>query len=448
MPNFFSFKTFLVISLIVFSFVIFQDLKNASQDYLFAYPLVIFEQTKLALNATNTLIHKKEFPTPDSKAVVRPNVDTLYSLSFLDLTEEPMYLMMPDTNDRYYLLQFMDAWTNVIGSYGKRTTGTQKQEFLITKNGYKGDIPQGFIHVESPTNDVWLLVRIQTNNNEDIPNVTDLQTKMILNGFNRNLSNINNNSNSNSSNSPDSIVNQMNMSTFFQYFSEYLIENPPLEADFDMVQQLKSIGIEGNQTWNADALTYRQVLSLKLGTLIAKEIINYAMIIFSYIKPTINGWSYRTTGLGVYGTQYLVRAIVAHIGLGANLPEDAVYCLANKDENNEDFNGDFNYVLHFDKEDIPPVNGFWSLTLYDENSFLVDNEINRYAIKDRDQLRFNEDGSLDIFIQSERPQDSDNFNNWLPSPKKTKFNLTLRLYWPKDSVFDKTWTPRAVKKSS
>lgn len=159
------------------------------------------------------------------------------------------------------------------------------------------------------------------------------------------------------------------------------------------------------------------------------------------IGKIINGWGV-ALDIGKYGTDYLKRATVAKIGIGANLPQDAVYPTAFVDSQNQKLNGKNKYVIHFDKNNLPPANAFWSITLYDQKSFLIPNSINRYALGDRDNLKYNKDGSLDIYIQN-KPTNKNIVSNWLPAPVGS-FNLTMRIYWPKKSVLNGTWTPPAI----
>jgi len=161
----------------------------------------------------------------------------------------------------------------------------------------------------------------------------------------------------------------------------------------------------------------------------------------------VNGWQMNTDTMGVYGDYYLKRAIVAMVGLGANQPDDAIYPLNIADADGNPVMGEHRYVLHFAKSDLPPADAFWSLTMYDEEGFQVANPINRFAIGDRDALKYNADGSLDLFIQNEHPG-PDGEANWLPSPKSGKLGLTLRLYAPRAEALDGRWNPPAIKRST
>jgi hypothetical protein len=159
----------------------------------------------------------------------------------------------------------------------------------------------------------------------------------------------------------------------------------------------------------------------------------------------VNGWFMNTNTMGVYGTYYLKRAIVAMVGLGALLPEDAVYPRAVFDADGQPFDGKYRYVLHFEKSELPPVDAFWSLTMYDADGFPVGNPSNRFAIGDRDELQYNPDGSLNIYIQHADPGDGKTAN-WLPSPQEGRLGMTMRLYGPTRAVIDGEWAPPPIKR--
>lgn len=158
----------------------------------------------------------------------------------------------------------------------------------------------------------------------------------------------------------------------------------------------------------------------------------------------VNGWSMNTDTMGVYGNYYLKRAIVSQLGLGANLPEDAIYPLNLFDDTGKPLDGANKYTIHFDKAATPPVNAFWSITLYDSEGFQVANELNRFAISSYFPFNTNADGSLDLYFQNESPG-KDREANWLPAPKGA-FNLTMRLYGPKFEALTGKWNPPAVTK--
>jgi hypothetical protein len=159
-----------------------------------------------------------------------------------------------------------------------------------------------------------------------------------------------------------------------------------------------------------------------------------------------NGFAF-TTRTGIYGTDYLMRALVTAIGLGANRPQDAVYPTSQKDADGHAYNGANKYVMRFPKGHLPPAEGFWSLTMYNSAYFFVENPLNRYSISARQDLKQNPDGSTDLYIQKDSPG-KDKESNWLPAPEGD-FILMLRMYWPQEtdpSIINGTWTVPAAKK--
>jgi hypothetical protein len=164
------------------------------------------------------------------------------------------------------------------------------------------------------------------------------------------------------------------------------------------------------------------------------------------LARVVNGWQMNTDTMGVYGDFYLKRAIIAMAALGANQPDDAIYPLCVTDADAKPLDGAHKYVLHFRKEDLPPVDAFWSVTMYDEKGFPVANSINRFAMGDRDDLKYNADGSLDLYLQNESPG-ADKESNWLPSPPAGTLGVTMRLYEPKAQALDGRWNPPAVKRA-
>jgi hypothetical protein len=160
------------------------------------------------------------------------------------------------------------------------------------------------------------------------------------------------------------------------------------------------------------------------------------------LARVVNGWSMNTDTMGVYGNYYLKRAMVTQIGLGANLPEDAIYPLNLGDGSGKPLDGASNYTIHFEKGATPPANAFWSITLYDRDGFQVGNSLNRFAVSSWMPFQYNPDGSLDLYFQNESPG-AEKEANWLPAPKGP-FNLCMRLYAPKSEALTGKWNPPPV----
>jgi hypothetical protein len=428
-----------------------QQQNSAAVDcYIYAYPLVLMEVTKnLMVQQSsdiriNQFTHISEFPTASFKDIVRPNIDTLYSFAWLDLSVEPIILSVPDTHGRYYLMELMDAWTNVFASLGKRTTGTKAQHFVIVGPGWQGTIPEGIERISSPTNMVFILGRTQTNGKKDYGAVHAIQAGYVLKPLStwakqsaplpRFMA-----SALASRTGPMEYVDGLDAQKFYEIFAQALEKNPPAPADKPMLTALKSFGIEAGKEFQKDTLSASVLVELNQA--IAKA--GKKMIVLQNSLKPIQGWIIMMN-IGTYGADYLTRAMIARIGIGANLPEDAVYPTAFVDDEGRPLSGNNTYVIHFDADKLPPVNAFWSITLYNEQGFLVANNLNRYGLGDRDKLAYNGDGSLDMYVQHESPG-SGKESNWLPAPAG-KFNLTMRLYWPQEAILNGAWTPPAVRK--
>lgn len=427
-----------------------QAMKALSAEvFTYAYPIVLMDVTRELMTArtpVNTFSHKRTFPDASFTDVVSPNADTLYSSAWLDLSQEPVILSVPDTNGRYYLMPLMDAWTNVFASPGKRTTGTRRGNFVITGPDWRGTLPKGMQEIRSPTSMVWLIGRTQANGKQDFPAVHRLQDQYRLTplsawGSGRRVPDkaTPRATTVDTQSSPVEQVAAMDAQAFFTRFASLLPANPPALADSAMVDKIRRMGITPGVPFKTTVMEPSTARAVQEGATLA-----LAAIVQGARKGNAdagNGWVMHRD-LGSYGTNYGRRAVIAWVGLGANLPEDAIYASARTDANGKPLQGGARYVLHFDKGQLPPARAFWSLTLYNDGQAFIPNPINRFAIGSRDRLRYNRDGSLDIYIQHERPSAS-KVSNWLPAPPDG-LNMMLRAYWPERALLDGNWMPPAV----
>jgi hypothetical protein len=417
----------------------------AGRAYVYAYPLVLLEATESVM-PINHLTHVSAFPDASFRLIVRPNADTLYSTAWLDVSKEPVLLHVPDTGGRFDLLQFMDAWTETFADPGKRTTGTSEAWFAIVGPGWSGKLPEHVIRLDAPTNQVWLLGRTQTNGASDYDNVHAFQHGMRLvplSGFpdKEEKPSAPPNLQRAAGAAPPDRVKAMGPAEFFAAFAQAMKANPPHAADEPMVGDLARIGLVPGQDFDPSKLSPEQLQALNEGARTAVEHIEKFVATGGVTKP---GWTSFQGTLGRYGTNYMARAVTARVAIGANPPEDAVYMSSAADGGGQALNGSMRYRMHFDASNLPPVQAFWSVTAYDKDGYFIANPINRYAIGDRDRLKFNPDGSLDLYIQSRDPG-PDRESNWLPSGDGL-FNLTIRLYWPKQAILDGTWHPPALER--
>ncbi|MGA9380918.1 MAG: DUF1254 domain-containing protein [Phormidium sp.] len=428
------------------------------EAYHYFYPLISMDvtrrvttnyapDTKPGMGPMNAFHHLRTFPPADFREVVRPNFDTLYSSAWLDLTQEPMIVSAPDTNDRYYLLPLMDMWSDVFAVPGKRTSGTHAANFAVIPKGWQGKLPDGVQIIESPTPYIWIIGRTQTNGPKDYPAVHQVQdgyriTPLSQWGQAWEPKPVAIDPTVDMKTPPLNQVNTMTAAQYFSYGAELMKLNPPHITDWSTMAHLGRIGIIPGKSFDFDGAAPAVKAGLEQAVVDGLKLM-YAKI--PTLAQVVNGWQMNTDTMGVYGNYYLKRAIVAMVGLGANQPQDAIYPLNLVDANGQPIEGGNRYVLHFSPAELPPVEAFWSLTMYDAEGFQVANSLDRFAIGDRDPLTYNADGSLDIYIQHDSPG-VDKESNWLPSPAQGKLGLTMRLYAPKAQVLDGRWVPPAVKR--
>jgi hypothetical protein len=425
--------------------------------YTYFYPLLTMDITRrqftniepgkeIGKGPMNMFVNVPEYPPADFKGVVRSNFDTLYSIAWLDLTKEALVISAPATDGRFYLLPMLDMWTDVFASPGWRTTGTHAGNFLVTPPGWSGTVPEGFAQLPAPTPYIWIIGRTKTDGPADYPAVHKIQagykvtplshwgkaTEPVMVQIDPGVD---------MKTPPKAQIDSMPAAHYFAYAAELLKLNPPHSTDQPIIAQMKKIGIEPGKSFDINKLDPAVKQALETVPAEAQSLMEWKM---ATVARVTNGWSMNTDTMGVYGNYYLKRAIVAQQGLGANLPEDAIYPLNLADDTGKPLNGANKYTLHFDKDHIPPVNAFWSVTLYDNEGFQVGNVLNRFAVSSWMPFKTNTDGSLDLYFQHKSPG-KDKEANWLPAPEGA-FNLTMRLYGPKADALTGKWNPPAVKR--
>jgi hypothetical protein len=399
--------------------------------------------------------------------VVRPNCDTFYSSAFLDLSDEPLVLDVPKTDEQYYLLPMLDAFTNVIqdslghpGSPGKRTGQVLGGQYLLV--GPTAGIPDGadtsgYKIINCPTDMVWIIGRFQVNDadlsDEAIDgggHVQNLQNQLKINKFGSADSPAYGIASTHYpqvpvKRTPNEIVAEMPISEFFNRLNFLLINNPPAPADAPAMDLFATIGVGPGKVFD--------ILKFDPDTREAmRQIPGECIKSVSSGSPTLtsNYWTINLSHeMGNYGTDYNLRAIIAYNGLGANLVEDAVYYGTYYDSGKQQLNGANNYTLTLNPP--PPTHAFWSLTMYNPAGLFIENPINRYAVGHDTECPLvpESDGSIVIYIQNEEIDANDSrYPNWLPAPTDD-FNVMIRIYWPDSSVIDETnpsWLPPAIEK--
>jgi hypothetical protein len=430
-----------------------EALEIGVEAYVYGYPLVTMEMTRrkmsnvpapLAMKAPmGQFANAREYPNAAFKDVTAPNADTLYSAAWLDLSKEPYILHVPDEDGRYYLMPMLDGWTNVFASPGKRTTGTKAGDYLISGPRWKGALPRGVAHYKSPTDMVWILGRTySTGTPQDFKEVHAIQDQYSLkplSAYGKPYSPPKGkvDPSVDMKMAPRDQVNRMPAAAYFKLLAALMIRNPPSAVDSPIIGKMAKVGIVPGRDFDMGKLDPAVAKALEQATTTGLEQIQEET---TRVGKKVNGWQMTLTGK--YGTDYLFRAATALVGLGANLPQDAVYPMTTADGSGQRLNGANKYVLHFEKGKLPPVNGFWSLTMYNAEYFFVENSLNRYMLSQRSKFNLNPDGSVDLYLEHGPPVENLQ-PNWLPAPEGN-FNLILRMYWPKEAVLNGSWEPPAV----
>jgi hypothetical protein len=418
----------------------------ATDAYVFGYPLVLMDVTRVAaeqITPVNTFQHAAALPTPDRRDVVRLNLDTLYSTAWLDVSSEPIVLQVPAVEaGRYWLMQLLDAWTNAVHNPSsvrpqvKSGASAPPYTYAITGPQWTGSLPDDVTQLSAPTPTVWLLGRIQVNGNADIPAVQAIQQQLKLVQLSAWTAGkdapepAGRTPTADSTVPPSKQVVDMDAATFFKRMCVVMAVNPPRVEDQPAMKRFAAIGIRpgGN------------VSGISAGDLTAAADTAKMQIPAYFNSQAINenGWTF-DPDIGAYGTNYSLRASVAWQGLGANLPQDAIYPTL---FGSADVNGvPANFRLRFPPGQLPPVDAFWSLTAYGADGFLVPNPANIYSIGHQVPVVLNPDGSVDLAIQHTDPGASVPAGNWLPIPESGRFSLTMRLYAPKSVALDGQWKP-------
>ncbi|MEX2093539.1 MAG: DUF1254 domain-containing protein [Pirellulales bacterium] len=439
-----------------------EDAKSIALDaYIYGYSLVTTDVTRVQMSNVaqvdetrgpmNQFVNVKRYPPADYRGVSAPNADTLYSLAWLDLSE-PMVFSHPDMDDRYFLFPMVDLWMTIFESPGKRTTGGQAASYLITGPGWNGDVPAGMKRIASPTQYIVILGRTYADGTEqDYAAVNALQAQYKITplsawgkSYQYKAPPVDPSPGFSMTDKPQAAILALGTEGYFNLLAKLMGQAaPPAKEDAPLLARMAQLGIVPGQTFEMSKLdpavqaAIQDVPEAALKKIGANE---------DSLGAVVNGWIV-TKGLGVYGTDYLKRAVVAAFGWPANLQDDAVYPYTKVDSTGATLNGTHKYTLTFAKDQTPPVHGFWSITMYeiDQGWWFVPNVLDKFTVSMRDNPKFNADGSLTLYFQNESPG-KEQEANWLPAPKGD-FIPMLRMYWPKESdpsILDGTWKPPEI----
>jgi len=443
-----------------------EALEIAIEAYVYAYPLVLMDAVRNASTSTgvadgmrgsapmNQFAHAPAFPDARFTAVVRPNVDTLASTLWFDVSKEPLVVSIPDSGGRYYQMPTLDLWTDVFASPGKRTTGTGPQRYAIVGPHWTGTLPDGVEALHAPTSLGWILGRTQADGPSDYAGAFAFQAGLRaqpLSAFERSYASSAGGVGSHtapvgpaSASTPVNQVALMDGATLFARFAGLTANNPPHINDHPQLQRMKRLGLVPGMPFVRERLSHNARMALERVTPLAqRKIRDHA----SRAARIVNGWVMMASPVGTYGTDFLKRALTAFLGLGTPPVEDAISPTAFATADGTPFDSEAKYEVRFTHNGVPPARALWSLTMYDDRQLFADNPIGRYALGSRDPLRYDSDGSLMLYLQRESPGRGLEMN-WLPTPMEGAFTLTLRLYWPEPAALDGRWAPPLIKRVS
>jgi hypothetical protein len=428
----------------------------ATLAYIWGFPLVTMERQfnfvtnpnippGIGRGPANAISCATELVNASFTDVVTPNSDTLYCQVQFDLTNEPIVIVVPPIEDRYYSFEFLDAYTNVFTYVGTRTTGSTGGTYLLAGPDWKGQVPEGMTKLWSPTNLAWLITRTLVKGPADVANVNAIQDQFDvrpLSVFQGKPASQPTTEQANASQAipigPQPTLIAPTGIKIYDEIGQAMSGNPLNPPDPALVDKLTSLGIGPGMTPSTQANDTIKA-ALQTGISEGQKMIDTKV---ANIGTIVNGWLINT-GAGIYGSDYLNRAAIAQLGLGANVPQEALYPATFTDSQGQPLSGANNYTLHFDSGQTPPVDAFWSVSMYNNKSLFVDNPLNRYSINPYSELKNNTDGSLDLYIQNQSPG-PDKESNWLPAPADS-FNLVMRTYLPQPQVLNGTWQPPGVQ---
>ena len=379
----------------------------------------------------NVLVHARQLLTPGRSRVVTPNNDTLYTNAWFDLIDEALVIDVPDTAGRYYVLGLLDFFTNPFASLGQRMTGTAARSFLLTGPNWRGTVPAEFAvagtHVACPTPWVWMIGRLLVDGPADLPAVHALQDGVRLRTLSAWLAG------SDDTTTPRRFDPQCDSKApleamrFAQVVGRALQDNPPPANERVLLARWDQAGLTDGPKQPGQLAALQRSLGAIEPWLRAQSLGDQEQ----------TGWQTMPLLEASFGADYRLRACVALKYIGALESREATYPMAHVDSEGRSLSGQHAYVLRFAPGQAPPVEAFWSLTMYGSHDFmLVDNPIARYAIGDRTpELQKDADGGLTICIQHAAPDDKHGLANWLPAPEGD-FYLCLRAYVPRAEMFD------------
>lgn len=431
----------------------------AADAYLYAYPLLVMDTARrVQTNTTvpdndmgagaplNQFSHMSRASDALLHGVAYPDVDALTSSLWFDVSKEPLLIDVPEAGNRYYLMSLADMWTDVFAAPGTRTTGGEHHVFAIAAADWHGTLPKNVELLRATTPAGRLLLRIRLNGTADLPAARTLQSGFTATPLSRwgkkyqpppGTFDV-----AMSRQTAADQVATLSAADFLAAFSDLAGKYPPHANDTPMLQRLLRLGLVPGQRFDLARAPAGIRAAIEAGVQNAQARVR------SPAEPRAGGsggWPTPRKPRGTYGTDYALRARLARTDLVSHLSEDLIHIRAGTDAEGRPLDGTFRYEVRFERAQLPPVDAFWSLTLYNDRCELADNQVNRYAAGTRDALTTAPDGSTTIYVQYAAPV-TEKVRNWLPGPQSGHFSLDLRLYWPRDAAVEGAWAPPSIRR--
>lgn len=431
----------------------------AADAYVYAYPLVLMDvarrvQTNVQSPDTafgggapvNRYTHMSRAADPLLHGLPYPDVDTLWSALWFDVSKEPLLLEVPDARGRYYSITLSDMWSDAFAAPGSRTAQDGLRVYAVVAPDWQGKLPKPAEVLRAPTAAGLLRVRIAYRGIQDLGAAQGFQMALDATPLSRwgkkTVPPDGQFDVALSRRAPAEQVAEMKAQEFFAAFAELAARYPPHAADGPILQRMARLGLAPGQRVDLARLPADVRAAVEAGVLRGQASVR------SPIQPRArpgDAWRMPQRRLGSYGTDYTLRARTARAQGATPLPEDEIVLRAGSDSDGRPLDGSFRYEVRFDRGQLPPADAFWSMTLYNDRRELYDNPIGLYAVGTRHPLTPGADGTSTVYVQYAQPA-GEQVRNWLPAPQSGRFTLILRLYQPGADAVEGLWTTPAIRR--
>ena len=426
----------------------------AVEAYTYLYPLVMMEVTRRHIGSgdrrsdeqrrANLFLHNHEMASDKWRAVARSNIDTLFSSAWIDLSDGPATITFPPAGDRYYMFQMLDMWTDTYAVVGSRTIGQDGGTVTLVgpahAMSHHSTAHDIVIHCPTPT--TWIIGRTYAKHGDDMNRAIEFVDAIVGQSEHEQTANsVPFPGDGSTKIPPVTKVQRLTAQEFFEYAARIVQHEGIRNTDGSIALRLRALGFVPGQPFDFTAQSADVQTAITNAPAIAMKRIKHLLNSRGNI---VNGWSTTQGDIGTYGNSYTLRAAIAYIGLAANPTVDAVYIGSIADSDGDKLDGSRQYRIHYEPADIPPALAFWSITAYDHEGFMMSNPLNRFGIRSRDSVEYNDDGSLDIYTGPECPPMAPE-DNWIPTIPGP-IALQIRLYSPSEAYLDGSWTPAPIRR--